>query len=136
MVTAYAASQYQEMQVQTTPGKLLLMAYDGALRFLYVGLDALKSGDRAAQGLNLGKAQSVILYLRDTLEPGAGPIAQDLERIYNYAVTRLLRANAEDRADYVQEVINHLTDLRDAWEKADRMVQAQAGEPALAGALR
>jgi flagellar protein FliS len=141
MLNAYARSQYQEMQVQTTPGRLVVMLYDGALRFLHLGLDALQRGDRQAQGLNLGKAQNILLELMNTLDKSAGKLAFNLESLYRYCLKRLLIANAEDRGEYVEEVIRLLLPLRDAWEQAERTLHAEPGprsdrDAALVGAAR
>src|SRR5690242_15974871 len=105
MLTTYARAQYAEMQVQTTPGKLVIMLYDGALRFLRLGRDAMAHGDRAAQGVNLGRAQEILCHLDCTLNLEAGRIAADLRMSYRYFIRRLLIANAEDRLDHVDEVI-------------------------------
>ena len=134
MIGSYATAQYQEMQVQTTPGKLVVMAYDGALRFLHLGLDALRRGDRAAQSTNLVKAQNIILELSHTLDLGAGEIAHNLAAIYRYLLTRLMVANAEDQAEPVEEAIRLMSDLRDAWDHAERSLRQQ--EPVLVGAAR
>jgi flagellar protein FliS len=133
MLTAYARSQYQEMQVQTTPGKLVVMLYDGALRFLHLGLDALIRRDLEMQGLNLGKAQKILCELQSTLDMNAGRLAHDLYAIYDYCLRRLLVANAQDRPEHVEEVIRLLTELRDAWDRAERNVRSREG--ALEGAL-
>src|SRR5947209_13537484 len=139
MLAAYARSQYQEMQVQTTPGKLVVMLYDGALRFLHLGLDALRRGDLEAQALNLSKAQNILCELISSLDLGAGEVATSLLALYQYFQRRLLIANAEDRAEYIEEVIQQMTSLRDAWDYAERAVRSaevQAREPALVGSSR
>jgi flagellar secretion chaperone FliS len=141
MLNDYARSQYQEMQVQTTPGRLVVMLYDGALRFLHLGLDALRRGDREAQGLNLGKAQNIIFELLNTLDKRAGPLADSLESLYRYCLKQLLIANAEDRGENVEEVIRLLHPLRDAWEQAERTMHSSMGShvdegAALAGTSR
>jgi flagellar secretion chaperone FliS len=139
MLAAYARSQYEEMQVQTTPGRLVVMLYDGALRFLHMGRDALLRSELEAQGLNLGKAQNILCELITTLDMAAGEVAQNLLSIYHYCLERLLRANAEDRVEYIDEVIRLLSGLRDAWEYAERAVHSSApssgaAAPALVGA--
>lgn len=134
MLAAYATQQYQQMQVQTSPGKLVVMLYDGAIRFLHLGLEALRRGDRVTQGENLGRAIDIVNHLGATLDRSAGPIAYQLEGIYRYALQRLLTANAEDRAELVEEVIGLLTPLRDAWVSADAAVRAEAAEPQLQAA--
>src|ERR1051326_6875376 len=96
MLATYARAQYEEMQVQTTPGKLVVMLYDGALRFLHLGLEAMRRGDLEGQGQNLGKAQSILCELTTTLDPRGGELAGELLRIYQYCVKRLLIANAKD----------------------------------------
>jgi flagellar protein FliS len=138
MLAAYARSQYEEMQVQTTPGRLVVMLYDGALRFLHLGLDAMRRGDLEAQSLKLCKAQSILCELIGALDMGAGEVAQGLLSIYSYCSERLLRANAHDKPEYVEEVIQLMSSLRDAWETAERAIhsEAQRGTPALVGAGR
>jgi flagellar protein FliS len=125
MLAAYARSQYQEMQVQTTPGKLVVMLYDGALRFLHLGLDALRRGDLEAQGLNLGKAQSILCELRAALDLNMGELAYQLDGIYRYCLIRLVVGNAEDRPECVEEVIRLLSELRDAWDHAECAVRSE-----------
>ncbi len=135
MIAAYARSQYEEMQVQTTPGKLVVMLYDGALRFLQMGLDAMRRGDREAQGVNLGKAQNILCELMNTLDLRAGDLAYSLQSLYRYCLRRLLIAHAEDRPECVEEVIRLMTPLREAWEQAERSLHsAAASSPALVGA--
>jgi flagellar protein FliS len=139
MLQAYAKSQYEEMQVQTTPGRLVVMLYDGALRFLHTALDALRRGDREVQGTALGKAQAIVCELMETLDPDAGEIAHRLDSIYRYCLRRLLVGNSEDRADYIEEVIRLMGSLREAWDQAERSFHEGLHEertPALVGAGR
>jgi flagellar protein FliS len=141
MLAAYARTQYEEMQVQTTPGRLVVMLYDGAMRFLHLGRDALLRGDIEAQGLNLGKAQNILCELISTLDMEAGDLSRNLLSIYHYCLERLLTANAEDRVEDIDQVIRLLAGLRDAWDYAERAfhggeAHALAGAPSLAGAAR
>jgi flagellar protein FliS len=141
MLQAYAKSQYEEMQVQTTPGRLVVMLYDGALRFLQIGKEALCRGDHEGQGLNLAKAQNIICELLDTLDPSAGDLAAQLDAVYRHWLQRLLIANAEDRADFVDEVVQQMRSLRDAWDFAERTMDRpgcldEGCAPVLVGAGR
>jgi flagellar protein FliS len=141
MLQAYARSQYEEMQVQTTPGRLLVLLYDGALRFLQIGKEALCRGDFESQSLNLAKAQNIICELLETLDPSAGDLAAQLDAIYRLWLQRLLIANAEDRPDYVDEVIQQMRSLRDAWDCAERTMERPGSldaecAPVLVGAGR
>jgi flagellar protein FliS len=126
------------MEVQTTPGKLIVMLYDGALRFLEVGLDALHRGDLATRGLYLGKAQNILCELTRSLDLEVGEIATGLHQIYGYCLERLLVGHAEDRAEPIEEVIRLLRSLRESWDHAERALRSgeSAAAPVLAGAAR
>jgi flagellar secretion chaperone FliS len=117
---AYAVELYKEASVQTSPGKLVVALYDGAIRFSLVALDAMKRGDVPDQGVNLGKAQNILVHLNATLDMSAGSVSSELSGIYTYCIQRLLVANADDRQDYVQEVVALLKPLREAWETAEK----------------
>lgn len=117
---AYAVEQYKEAAVQTSPGKLVIALYDGAIRFSLLALEAMRRGDVAVQGNNLGRAQNILLHLNSTLDMSAGAISKELSGIYTYCLQRLLIANAEDRQDYIEEVVALLKPLREAWENAER----------------
>jgi flagellar protein FliS len=130
MMRAYAKSQYEEMQVQTTPGRLVVMLYDGMLRFLQLGRDALLQGDLQSQCVNLGKAQNILCELLETLDLGAGALAEQLDTIYRHWLTRLLIAHAEDRAADLEVLIQQVASMREAWDQAERALhlpQANAG---------
>lgn len=136
MITAYARLRYEENQVQTTGGKLVVMAYDCALRFLAQALDAMERGDLERQGYYLGRAQNVLYHLMATLNYEAGQIAYDLRDMYSASIRCLLIANARDDRALVERVQSQLSDVRDGWEKADRVASRAAAslEPAVAAA--
>ena len=137
MLAAYAKMQYEEMQVQTTPEKQVVMLYDGALRFLHLGLRAAQGGDLSAQGYNLARAQDIFSHLDSVLNMDAGKIAVEMRSIYLYCIRRLFVANAEDRTDYIEEVIDLVDSLRGAWEAAELIVASErSGEPATQVAAR
>jgi flagellar secretion chaperone FliS len=135
MLAAYARAQYQEMQVQTTPGRLVVLLYDGALRFLHLGLEGMRQRDLEAQGLNLGKAQRILCELLSTLDLSAGDLASRLASLYRYCLRRLLVANAENRTEHVEEVIRIMTPLREAWEQAERSFYAATAEGRMVDAI-
>jgi flagellar secretion chaperone FliS len=120
MLRAYAKSQYEEMQVQTTPGRLVVMLYDGMLRFLQLGREALLQGDLQSQCVNLGKAQNILCELLETLDSGAGALAEQLDTIYRHWLKRLVIAHAEDRVDDLEVMIQQVASMREAWEQAER----------------
>lgn len=136
MIATYASAQYRENEVQTTPGRLIVMLYDGALRFLQLGLEALHSGDLETRSTNISKAERILFELMACLDMRAGEMAQDLYSIYRYCLERLLRGHVEDNVAYIEEVIQTLSSLRDAWDQAERglrSAQYEAHRPAFEG---
>src|SRR5262249_36205364 len=102
------------------PGQLVLMLYDGALRSLERALAGFAHEDPAQFHMtvhnNLQRAQDIIreLNLALNMEKG-GQFAATLRRLYDYFDRRILESNVQKRREGVEEVIRHVTILRDAW---------------------
>lgn len=131
------ARAYQAQSVLTaSPGQLILMLYDGALRFLGHARDALESPEETPQRIerintNLLKAQAIVSELRASLNHDAGDYAVNLDRLYDYYLRRLFEANMKKQVKPVIEVEGLLRQLRDGWaemlknEGAARLQQAR-----------
>ncbi|HEU5125180.1 MAG TPA: flagellar export chaperone FliS [Verrucomicrobiae bacterium] len=112
---------YRQIATQTAPpGQLVLMLYEGAIRFLERGLAGFELEDPAQLNMavhnNLQRAVDIIreLNLSLNMEQG-GEFATTLRRLYEYFDRRIWESNMQKRPDGVQEVIRHITVLRDAW---------------------
>lgn len=113
------AQVYLNTQVQTQrPEKLVLMLFDGALRFMCQGRKAMAERKYDKTSHYLGRAQEIVSELRVSLNPDAGPIARNLESLYDFMHRRLIQANAEKDPGKVEEVYELLAGLRNAWERA------------------
>jgi flagellar protein FliS len=122
MVAQDHARTYRANSVLTaSPGQLVLMLYDGALRALHlarVGFAQPENDPRRFEAINtnLLKAQAIIGELQDTLDHQAGgEFAATMHRLYDYYNRRLLEANIHKDAKPVAEVERLLRDVRDAW---------------------
>ena len=127
---------YRQIATRTAPpGQLVLMLYDGAIRFLEQGLAGFSMDDPATANMtvhnNLQRAQDIIreLNLSLNLEQG-GEFAATLRRLYDYFDRRLWESNTRKQPDGIREVIRHLEVLRGAWSS---MLNQQNG--AVAGAV-
>ncbi|WP_395143392.1 flagellar export chaperone FliS [Armatimonas sp.] len=129
MVGSYARSQYQEMQVQTTPERLVVMLYDGAIFALERALGAMRQGDIKLQAASITKAEEIICHLMGTLNMSAGPIAYDLDKIYRGCLVSLLTAHTYDDISGVQEVAGALSNLREGWAEAERKLAIERLNP-------
>ena len=128
-VNAY--SQYRQTAVQTSsPEKLLLMLYDGAIRFLGQAIKAIEEKDVAGRNTNLLKAQDIIREFMCTLNMDY-EISKNLLGLYDFFLQRLIEANVKNDKEIIQEVQGWLIELRDTWteaSKATKPVRDQSGQ--------
>ena len=114
--TAPTAAYKQQSILTATPGQLVVMLYDGCVRFLQQGALAMRDGNLAEAGTRLSRAEAIIDELLSTLDmEQGGQIAQNLEGIYVFCKRLLLEARAENDADKVDLVRGYLADLRESW---------------------
>ncbi len=119
-------AQYRQNSVETsTPTRMVVMLYDGAIRFLSQALPAMHACQYDRQSEMIGKAQDIIAHLRDTLDFHAGGVvARHLSQLYATLLDSLTDANIHDRPERVEQAIAALRELRDAWAEVDRQCQA------------
>lgn len=120
MPTTTAAREYQQNQILTAGrSQLLLLTYDGALRFLNLARGHMQARQYEAQHNNIVRTQAILLELRNSLDPAVDTeMAASLHAIYTYLYNRLTHANVRDDEQALGEVIAHLAELREAWSRA------------------
>ena len=122
-----AAEAYKRQQVLTaTPEALTLMLYNGALRFMTEGREAIERKDYEEANNSLQKAQNIITEFRVTLNMEY-EIAHQLLPLYNYVYDRLVEANMRSDVKPLDEAKNIITELRDAWAQAMKKARAEKG---------
>lgn len=131
MSAAYI-SQYQNSQVNTaSPERLLIMMYDGAIRFVGEALTHLEFGRVGERGIAIGKTMAIISELSATLDHEiGGEIAANLAALYDYMLRELLQANLNDDGARLSGVREMLVDLRETWMQAIDKVQAEKASQA------
>ena len=114
---AAAQLAYRQQSVLTaTPAQLVVMLYDGCVRFLRQGAAAMRDGGRRQADERLRRAEAILDELLVTLDAEAGgEIASRLQGIYSFSRRRLLEARREQDADAVDGVAGMLLELRTAW---------------------
>ncbi|MCM3134950.1 flagellar protein FliS [Paenibacillus polysaccharolyticus] len=107
--------KYKQNSVQTsTPGQLVIMLYDGAIRFVKAGLDGIQTKDYYKANVNLGKAQTIVSELMSTLNQSY-PVAKDLFALYEYTNHLLIQANIKKNSSLGEEALGYLQELRETW---------------------
>ncbi len=115
-----AYQKYKETSVQSAGReKLLLMLYEGAIRFTRIAAQACDDKDIATRGLNIGKAYDIIMELNNTLNHDVGgEISKNLEQLYMFMTDRLTKANVSGERKYLDEVLKLLETLYSGWVEA------------------
>ncbi len=112
-----AANAYFQTKVSTTDqGQLLIMLYDGALRYLAQARDKILAKDYAAKGVLISKVIDIINELSSSLnlEKG-GSLATNLNNLYILCTARLLQANLKMNVESLDSVTQILSGLRSAY---------------------
>jgi flagellar protein FliS len=111
------ANAYLQTHVQSrTPLELVVMLYDGALTSLRQTVDAMDRGDLVTKRDTLKRALAILSHLRSTLNlQEGGAIAESLDGLYDYMFERITAGNVQRNRAPIDEVIQLLAGLRDAW---------------------
>ena len=121
MALPNAYAQYSNNKVLTaSPAELVLMLYDGAIKFCNIAMTAIDAKNIPKAHTNIVKAQKIIDHLRITLDMSY-PVAQDFDNIYDYVAKRLVEANVSKDKEILEEVCTHLRSVRDTWKEVMRI---------------
>ncbi|CAH1054237.1 flagellar export chaperone FliS [Paenibacillus pseudetheri] len=121
--------KYRQSSIQTsTPAQLVVMLYDGAIRFVRTAMDGLRKHDLEKTNLNLGKAQTIISELMSTLDY-TYEISKNLYSMYEYTNFLLVEANIRKDLVKAEEALGYLTELRETWLQASKIATTQGLEP-------
>lgn len=137
MQRPHPCHSYRAVATQTaTPGQLILMLYEGALRFLEQARRGFEHDDplefNRTINNNIQRAQAIIQELNDTLNLQAGgQVAVTLRALYDYMNRRLHESNQAKSRDGIQEVATRIEVLRDAWAQMLQQQNTHEGETTL-----
>ena len=119
---------YERTYVETADQRqLILMLYDGAIRFMRKATVRIDENDIEAAHNYLVRSRDILGELLATLKPEkAGEVGRNLQRLYVYVFNRLVEANlTKDRA-IVDEVLGLMITLREGWAAVRPPQQAPA----------
>ena len=127
-------NQYQQNHIQTASAeRILILLYDGALRFIRQARQGMENQDLKAKLEGIGKAIDILNELSGTLDfDTGGEIAENLDGLYAYMVRELTLANARNDAQPLQVIDEMLVDLRDGWLQAIERVKSEKQSAAMA----
>lgn len=123
-------NQYQNNHIATaSKEQILLMLYDGAIRFTRQAKAAIQEDDMANKGKYIGKTMAIISEFSNTLDHEVGgEIASDLDALYTYMLKELSTSNIKNSTEPLDIVAHLLTDLRTTWAEAIEINNSTEGE--------
>lgn len=139
-----ALTQYKKTAANTgSRGRILLMLYDGAIRFLEQSKVAMEQNRPDLKGARLTRAHAIISELNVTLDHEVAPeLCQNLAALYRFMLDEITEANRHNDPQKITDVIELLTGLREAWDVAVSQTEgggasseALSSMPASAGRL-
>lgn len=108
--------QYTQRNVQTaTPGQLVVMLYDGMIRFFTQARAAMESGDIQVINNRVNRGLAIITELRCTLDMTQGELPERLAAIYDWCHDEVIDARIKNDVARLSRVIGMLADLRSSW---------------------
>jgi flagellar protein FliS len=129
-MSAYTSlnAAYTEASVLTAPPeRLIVLLYDGALRFLRQASVAMRAGDAVRCRDRLRRADAIITELNVSLDMSCGEIPVRLRSIYLFCRRCLTGASVARDADAIDRVAELLAELRESWQT---IADGAAAQPA------
>ncbi|MCB0394957.1 MAG: flagellar export chaperone FliS [Bdellovibrionales bacterium] len=119
-MSATGYQKYKKTSIQSASReKLLLMLYEGAIRFCKIAIKAFEEKNISARNENIGRVYDIVSELNNTLDHSKGPeVAANLENLYMFMTNQLTKATIEHDVECVKTVLKLLETLYDGWSKA------------------
>ena len=130
-----AYQKYKTTSIQSASReKLLLMMYEGAIKFTKLAIVAAEQKNIAERGMNIGRAYDIVLELNNTLDHSVGgEIAKNLEQLYMFITDQFTQANITGDPKYLREALKILETLYDGWVKAVEQLKKENAQKAVGG---
>ena len=119
MVPDRFRKEYRRNEIATSSqGRLIIMMYEGALKFVNLAIDGVDNKDLSKKGSYINKAHDIINELSFALDmKKGGEVAQKLETLYQFVLHQLTLANIKSDRKALESVVNVLTPLMEAWKE-------------------
>ena len=130
-----AFQKYKTTSVQSaSKEKILLLLYEGAIKFMKLAIHAAEEKKIADRGINIGRAYDIILELNNTLDHRVGgEISKNLEQLYMYITEQLTKANLTGDPQYLRTCLKITETLYEGWCKAVEQLKKDNQDKAVLG---
>lgn len=131
-VNSYKAHQtYRNTSVQTAgQGRLVVMLFEGAIRFMHQFIDACGEGQIERAHENAMKAQRIMSELTFALDhTKGGDVSRAIEQAYEDIRRRMTMSNIRKDVVAAETVIEDLETFRATWTQVFKQVDVEGSAP-------
>ena len=122
--------KYKATSVQSASReKILLMLYEGAIKFTKLAIKGAEEKKIAERGYNIGRAYDIVMELNNTLDHRVGgEISKTLESLYIFVMSQYTKANISGDAEPLKSNLKILETLHEGWVQAvEKLKREQEG---------
>lgn len=113
---AYQNVSKESERLETDPYKIIVILMNNALLALDNAKTAMESKHIEEKGRNISLAISLIDGLHASLDTQQGEIAENLAKLYDYMMRRLVEANLHNQVSILEEVKGLLSEIKESWD--------------------
>lgn len=112
--------KYKQASVLTaSKEQILLMLYEGAIKFTKIAIQAMEEKKIEERGKNILKAYDIIMELHATLDHRVGgELSKQLEDLYLFMMDQYTKANIKSDVEPLKANLKVLENLYDGWKQA------------------
>ena len=113
-------TKYKQASVLTASREqILLMMYEGAIKFTKIAISAMEEKRIADRGTNILRAYDIVMELHTTLDHKVGgELAKQLEDLYLFMMDQYTKANIKSDVETLKSNLKILENLYDGWKQA------------------
>ncbi|GAB2689928.1 flagellar export chaperone FliS [Aliiglaciecola sp. 3_MG-2023] len=128
-INAYKKGNLKQDVASADPHKITLMLMQGALDRMAYGKGCIERRDFEGKSDHLSRVSAILMNLRDTLDLDIGSeVSQNLFNLYDYMIQRITDANIQNDLNIMDEVINLMLPIKNAWASIPEDAKQEAYE--------
>ncbi|MCC2606266.1 flagellar export chaperone FliS [Planctobacterium marinum] len=128
-IQAYKKGSLKQDLSTADPHKITLMLMQGALEKIAMAKGSIERKEFESKALHLSKATSILVNLRDTIDLEVkSEVGENLYALYDYMIRRLTDANIQNSLKIMDEVINLMLPIKNAWAEIPESAKQEAYE--------
>lgn len=128
-IQAYKKGSLKQDLSTADPHKITLMLMQGALEKIAMAKGSIERKEFESKAIHLSKATSILVNLRDTIDLEVkSEVGENLYALYDYMIRRLTDANIQNSLKIMDEVINLMLPIKNAWAQIPESAKQEAYE--------